>query len=1184
MSKTPLSVLVSTERLRVRNLLVLLAVALVAACLAPALAVAGTAHELSSSFGRTGPGTKFEGGEFAAAATAVDSASHAVYVADLNAGTIDKFDENGNPVNFTEGPGAGTNKIGGFSFFAAEGFSEIAVDSATHIFYVAAGEGGAIKAFHEDGAPADFSAGPSVGGNEIASFGGNPYSLIPGVAVDANGDIYVGNYEAGVQIFRSDGEELTSFAISSPSNVAVDAHGTVYVSGYYAERPGVEKFTPAEFPVTASTTYSSGVVVTSTPVFAIAVDRSRNELYADQRLSFEPHESQIVQYDEAGGITSRFAGPKEPGPLSRSEGIAVDETTGNVYASDTQGQRQVEIFAPPPKVPPTVESTTATNVIATSADLLARVNPHLFDTRYHFEYLTEAEYQADGQTFLGAQTTPEADLGSSGETQTAHAHAGGLVPDTSYRFRVVTENENGETLSADPAPRVTTFAVLAPGLPDSRAYEMVSPTIKAGEVFAPEPQGNMGGSCFECLPGLNGVQMTPMQSTPDGEAVAYEGEPFFAGFSSGPNEYLSGRTASAWGTQSLSPAQFNNGGVEGQGYRSFSTDLSRSVLYQAEPVLSPKAPTREGRGFPNLYLRAEGGSLQPLVTAEPPERQPGTASATNFRLVYAAGNSGTGVVPALDHLVFEANDALTEVVPGVAPKAPKIEAGQQCLTPGENCNLYEWSAGQLHLVNVLPGNAVAATGAVAGSGRQLAKGDFQAPDVDHAISADGARIFWSSASGQVYVRINGETTEELKHHTGRFLTASTDGFEVLLSDGCLYDLEEEACVDDLAQGEGEKFEGILGAAEDLSRIYFVDTAVLTGEEDNANKEQAEEGEPNLYAWHEGTTRFIGTLLGSTQGDNEFGSNFRFGAWKAARPNRAAQVTPDGRYLAFMSKAPLTGYDNHLSDGGECRINEPRAPACPEVFEYQAETASLTCVSCNPTGQRPRGQSNLSIVKGNNGFPPLPQEGNLSVDGHGRLFFESQDILSPHDTNGHIQDVYEWEPNGIGSCKRGGGCIFLISSGNSPNDSMFVDSSASGNDAFFITRQQLLPRDIDDQLDLYDARAPHTPGEQVAFREPEEEAAPCGGEACRGPISTPPAPSAPSSSLFSGLGNVASAIVAPAQPVKPKPLTRAQKLAKALKACANKPKRKRRTCRAQARKRYGHIAKATSKAGAHKGGK
>jgi len=256
--------------------------------------------------------------------------------------------------------------------------------------------------------------------------------------------------------------------------------------------------------------------------------------------------------------------------------------------------------------------------------------------------------------------------------------------------------------------------------------------------------------------------------------------------------------------------------------------------------------------------------------------------------------------------------------------------------------------------------------------------------------------------------------------------------------------------------------------------------------------------------------FIGTLLSGLTGDNQIGNSGVYGAWKAAKQSRTAQVSPNGRYLAFMSKAPLTGYDSHLSGGGECRKAEPGVPACPEVFEYDAETASLQCASCNPTQQRPLGPSNLSLIRPG---PPFPQPGNLSADGQGRLFFESQDTLSPRDTNGHIQDVYEWEPNGVGSCKRAAGCVFLISSGHGPNDSMFVDSSDNGNDAFFVSREQLVLADKDDQLDLYDARVGGGIASQGETLNPE-----CQGEACQ-PAAFVPNDPTPSSSAFSGAGNV-----------------------------------------------------------------
>jgi hypothetical protein len=816
-------------------------------------------------------------------------------------------------------------------------------------------------------------------------------------------------------------------------------------------------------------------------------------------------------------------------------------------------------------------------VTSTSISFEAQINPELFDTKYHFQYVQQSQFEVSG--FTEAAETSGVDLGSAGRAKAAHGFAGGLAPDTTYRFRVVASNENGEVNTPEPAPQVTTFSIFSSGLPDGRAYEMVTPAHKIGEVFAPEPEQALGNTCDECLPGSNG-QMMPMQSAPGGDTVAFQGQPFFAGFSASPNEYLGRRTASGWGAESLSSGAFNN--FNEQGYMAFPTDLSRSVIYQHEPALSPDAPTRSGRAFDNLYLRDAGGAIQPLITStdEPPHRSPeeATPDSNGFKVVYAGANAGTGASEPLSHVVFEANDALTGET-AVAPKAAEIEPGERCRFTGDDCNLYEWDEGQLRLVNVLPSNASAAPAAVFGSGHELASPQLEAPAVDHAISDDGSRIFWSTPDGQVYVRIDGQETVEVKDHNGRFLTASPDGKKVVLSDGCLYDLEVEQC-EDLTQDHSDVhqggFTGVLGAAEDLSRVYFIDTKILSGEEANANKEKPEDGAFNLYVWQKNApATFIGGLLPA---DNARGGNDRYGAWKAAKANRTAQVSPDGRFLTFMSQAALTGYDNAVAGSGSCRLSN--TPACSEVFEYDAGAKTLTCVSCNPTGQRPLGPSSLSLIRGAPALPPVRQPDNLTADGEGRIFFESQDVLSPYDTNGHIQDVYEWEPPGVGGCELARGCVFLISSGHGVDDSMFLDSSETGNDAFFVTRERLIAADKDELLDLYDARAPHIQGEAVGFG--ESVTAPCEGEACQGAPATPPVFGPPASATFSGPGNLASPPV-PKANVTPKRLSRAQRLANALRACAKKPKRQRRACRARAEKRYGPV-KAKRKHKDNKGGK
>ncbi len=686
----------------------------------------------------------------------------------------------------------------------------------------------------------------------------------------------------------------------------------------------------------------------------------------------------------------------------------------------------------------------------------------------------------------------------------------GLEPQTAYRFRLAATN--ADATSFGPGGKFTTFALPSVELPDNRKYEMVSPPVKTGEVIPPEPVGDLSDSCSECLPGINTATM-PMQTTADGNTVLYEGQPFSGGLAAGPNEYVSGRGSTEWSWESLSTPTMTGR------YLAFSSDLSQGVLFQEDPALSPLAPTQGGKAFPNLYLRDQAGGLEPLITVEPPVRSPVGDPEQEFRVTYSGANSGSAFEPELSHVIFEANDALTGEVPGIAPAAPPItEGGGECNLSRE-CNLYEWVEGELRLVNVLD-SETAAEDAVLGAGRLLAQtAPAETANVTNAISDDGSRIFWSEeASGEVFVRVNGEETleipgpgtckeSELLTNRACFLTASPDGTTVLLSDGQLYELDEAGpeAYEPTANltGVGGGFEGILGASEDLSQIYFVATSDLTGTQENANGEEADAGKLNLYFWDEGVPSFIGRLLPN---DNSFGTNGRYGAWKAARPNRTAQVSLAGSELALMTRATLTGYDNLRAGGGECRGGGN--PICFEVFVYEADSETLSCASCNRSGQRPLGSSNLSLLRPQSGA--FRQPGNLSTEGEGRLFFESQDTLLPQDTNGSVMDVYQWEPNGVGSCEEAQGCVSLISSGRAANDSMFVDSTPSGDDAFFITRERLLLRDKDSQLDLYDARV------NGGLFEPQPPI--CNGEACAGPIPPPPPQPSPSSQSFSGPGN------------------------------------------------------------------
>jgi len=738
-----------------------------------------------------------------------------------------------------------------------------------------------------------------------------------------------------------------------------------------------------------------------------------------------------------------------------------------------------------------IKEEAASLITATSARLSAQVNPNGEETTFVFEYVSQAQFEENEFAQASVVPNPPGEVGSGSTFKEVGVQLLGLQPGTTYHFRIVATTPNGTTPGPDMT--FTTFVVNPNLLPDGRAYELVSPPEKIGEVYPPEPLAAWTGSCRNCLPGISEGQMA-MQATDDGEAVAYEGSPFTAGLASGPNEYLSRRSASGWSTQNLTTPLFS-AGIEKQGYQVFSSDLSRAVIYQIEPALTPDAPIGpEGKSYANLYLRSEDGTLTPLVSEPPPNRDAGGQSLNGFVTGFAGANAGTALVGALHHVIFEANDALT-------PEAPTIAADER--------NLYEWADGELRLVNLAPGDGEALAGTVFGSGRTLGSSDSGA-DFDGAISDDGSHIFFSvKSSGQVYVRIDGEETKEIEN-PGRFLVGSGDGERVLLANGCLYGIEAEGCEEDLSQGKGG-FEGILGATKDLSTIYFVDTAALTEEsEENSNGDHAEAGKPNLYSWQEGApTTYIATLLPS---DNEFNGVVepQVGDWMPSASSRTAQVSPDGRFLAFMSRAPLTGYDNHVRFGEECRLKQ--SAACAEVFEYRTDEEELLCASCNPSGERPLGSANLSLIyrgKRLNTLAGFRQPRNLTAN-EGRLFFESQDALALGDINANIKDVYQWEPQGVGDCNRAVGCISLISSGHSPNDSIFLDASASGDDAFFITRERLLPPDQDEKLDLYDAR--------VGGGIRELPLPPCGGAPCRGPSTPAPAQQAPASAGFTGPGN------------------------------------------------------------------
>jgi hypothetical protein len=709
-----------------------------------------------------------------------------------------------------------------------------------------------------------------------------------------------------------------------------------------------------------------------------------------------------------------------------------------------------------------------------------------------------------------------------------------------------------------------------PRLPDCRAYEMVSPLEKDDyDAISPTYDAT--------------------RASPSGEALTWESEGSFVDAEGHQflNQYVARRGADGWSTHPITPPYIAYYTLTRDPYEAmaFTPELSEGVAATDVPLTGEALPEYE-----NLYLvdLASTPLSYRLVTNGKPYGKARHQIATDPPEV-------AGVATDLSHVVY------TELE-----------------------HVSEWVNGTLSLTSITP-EGEPMKSAEAGGGQQPGRDYTPSRDNDswRSVSADGSRVFFTgpdingpeTPDRQLYVRGDGASTVEVSKsqrtpedpagpESARFQGASVNGsrvfftscakltddatasieakgptpcfpgepgagddlYEYNLETGVLTDLTvDKLTAEKVGNPDGAKVLGVADISEDGSYVYFVAEGTLTVGKNAEGKEPGAE-EPNLYVAHledgSWTTKYITTLVrparylgqgvGQEGGDSE--------DWDESPALNAVRETPDGTHLAFLSTKSLTGYDN-----ADANTGKPDT----EIFSYDALTEKLTCASCNSRGAQPIGSSSLDTIQqlpyALQGYTPR----NYSENG-GRLFFNSEDALVPHDSNGR-QDVYEWEQAGEGSCDQANGCIFPISDVAGNYESFFLDASPSGNDAFFATEDQLVPSDTDFHVDIYDARVDG--GFPVSTEPPSCD----NGDSCKGPVSPQPGVfGAPASATFSGAGNLAPAPTSkPAVKPKAKALSRAQKLARALRACGRLSRRRRAACGRLARGKYGPVKKSKS---------
>jgi hypothetical protein len=776
--------------------------------------------------------------------------------------------------------------------------------------------------------------------------------------------------------------------------------------------------------------------------------------------------------------------------------------------ADGQGEAEAEFHTGPPIE---IQATWSTEVGPDSARLHATVNPLGVPAVGHFEYIDDATYQVSN--FDEAKQSSEIDFGS-GEVGKSGSFFLAELASGTYHFRIVVDNPLIEPLAGPERTFATQEAPIAslpcpndefrtgPSafLPNCRAYEMVSPVDKEnGDIVT---VGNINS---------NPAQLN--QSAATGERFTYSSYRAFGDAQSAPftSQYMATRSGQGWLSHGISPPRGVNilflGGTLDTEFKAFSEDLCTGWLrHDTDPALAPSAP----EGFANLYRRDNcppaADTYATITTVSPPTRE-ASHYAPELQGVSADGS----------HAVFRAEDALTGTAnPGKKPT-------------GSNFQCYDQSGTSLRLVSILPNGAASKSNCSVGTSYDVNDGRSDA--VSHAISDDGSRVFWTAANslgaGQIYVRVNAKNptvavSESVSKAAARFWTAAADGSKAIftIDDGAspaesLYEFDVDEAQEHLIATE---VEGVVGASDDGSRIYFVSREDLAA--------GASAGKPNLYLYEAGggpgSYTFVATLV---EGDVPASNNIPSPV--SSEPYfHAARVGRDGEHAVFMTAATPTGYDSTDANSGQ---------ADSQVYLYDAGgnggAGELLCISCNPTGARPVGRELLKGIGFGTGVwaaAQIPTFGSqlyggriLSEDGE-RLFFESYEALVARDTNGR-QDVYQWERGASrADCQAKGaelfvqsarGCLSLISSGASAKDSQLVDAGADGSDVFISTDSSLVSQDPG-LIDIYDVRI------GGGFPPPPPPNPPCEGEACQSPP-PPPAEATPASSAFQGRGNVKS---------------------------------------------------------------
>lgn len=597
-------------------------------------------------------------------------------------------------------------------------------------------------------------------------------------------------------------------------------------------------------------------------------------------------------------------------------------------------------------------------------------------------------------------------------------------------------------------------ALVAVGLPgvavaaQPRAYEMVSAVQKGSNDINP----------------LNTVQ-----SSPDGSRVLYSAPNGFPGAptSTIQSYYLAERSATQWGTSDVEPPLTNIRSQIFYTTAAASPDLQK--LVQTSPLaLAPGAV----EGEDGIYMRDTTSGVRSLLINGP----------VPLFESFAAGGAQpfAGASSDFRRVLLQSPVRLTDEAVQFAGNVYELNDG-----------------GTPRLVSLLPDGTADPSGSTS-----------RAPVATQArgpISDDGTRlVFTANTTGGIFLRENGgvATPITVSQRTGdpddtpregRFVSMTANGRYVFFLS--FYQLTDQPTVPysslyryDVDSGRlvnltpttsvaiNDNVTRVLAVTDSGSDAYFVSRAELAP--------GGTDGPPNLYHWNvDDGVEFVAALDPLTEFQQPL-------TWA---------MSPSGRYIAFSSFAPVTGYDNTAAT---CRTTSAGNAngTCSEVFRFDSETDVVDCASCNPAGP-----PTTHAFLGEQSALISNYYSRRMLD-DGQVFFNTGDALEAQDTNG-ATDVYGFDA----------GPAFLVSTGTGSGPATFADATPDGSSVFFFTDEQLVAQDVDHAIDVYAARVGGGLPAQNARAPPNPD---CLGDGCQGEAVPPPPLPVVGSVSFTDDGNLA----------------------------------------------------------------